>query len=122
MYSKNQLEKHILENPDFCDKEDLEQHLEDEEISLEEWIDKLHKEVNNSIYMLLESAFERFEEDIDRWYENGDYHNHEIPEGADSAEFARLVRSEAYNGYRKAMINTSRTPNWSRGSSRCICC
>ena len=91
IFCKYDLIKEMEENPSLIDLVEVKHYLKDEEITVDKFADQFCENVNDSVEMVMESAWESFYESIDRWYSNMDYVNHEYPSCVDSEEFAKLV-------------------------------
>ena len=107
---KHYLLRHLQQNPDFIDNQEIQDHLKESEVSLDEWFSELHEAVNCAIEGLWESASDKFDSQVRGWYNQMDYVNHDLPEGVDSEEFAKLVVKQVSMQFNSG-INTLRTPN-----------
>ena len=96
---------HLTQNPDFINKQEVQDHLKESEVSQDEWFSELQEAVDFAIEGLWESASDKFHSQVRRWYEQMDYVNHELPEGVDSEEFAKLVMKQVSMKF-KSGINT----------------
>ena len=82
---------HLADNPDFINQKEVREYLNDDEVSMNEWIHELHEAVDCATEGLWESATEQFHSQVGRWMDHRDYLNHDIPAGVDSDSFAQLV-------------------------------
>lgn len=93
----------IYLNTDLTNKEEVQNHLKEDEKTIEEWLDETNDAVDDAIEGLWESASDQFHSQVRRWYESGDYHNHTIPEGVNREEFGKLVLSQVSRRFRKCV-------------------
>ena len=92
MYCRTQLIKHAKEVPDLFNKDEVKEHIKEEEITLEQYTDGAVESINDAIDSLTESVQEKISDYIDRWVDSGDFYNYDIPTGMDSIGFAVLVK------------------------------
>ena len=91
MFSKYDLIKEIDENPDFLDVIEVKEYLADNEIDGEAFANQLCTNVNDSVEMLMESAWESFYNHIEKWLDHRHFVDHEYPNCLNSDEFGRLI-------------------------------
>ena len=96
-------------NPDLFDKDEVLDHIKEEEITLEHYEYKAVECVNYAIDLLTESAQEKVFDYIDRGYESGEYCNHEILDGIDSREFASVVINEVKKSFAESILDPHQT-------------
>ena len=91
MFCQYNLLKEVQGNPDFIDLDEVKQYLTDEEIDTDELASRICSNVNDAVDMVLERAWEKFNDSIDNWHDSGDYCDHDYPSCIDGRQFAQLV-------------------------------
>ena len=88
---------HLAANPNFINQKEVREYLNDEEVSMDEWVGQLHEAVDCATEGLWESATEQFHCHVDRWMDHRDCQDHDLPGGVDIDSFARLVVRLVYD-------------------------